>query len=249
MKKHSFPNYKKALSVVLSLSYVLQLLSLGISHYFLKPSADGEWAFLIGFWGINILLIFLVNFFHTGVPKSLRNCSSILISLMMSGCYFYALCYRIYWLAIVLFISITVITFLLRYIGMLKFSCCENEKYSNEESIIRISIYILPTIFLSVVCRHVENVLPHSFFSMFVRFVYFVVAFFLIAFTYLLWYKNMEKTIPNNQLIAEIIWLMICFSAFVIGMEYFKDFVFIIVLPMLGIVPILIRHKKTKFEK
>jgi len=59
----------------------------------------------------------------------------------------------------------------------------------------------------------------------------------------------MEKTIPNNQLIAEIIWLMICFSAFVIGMEYFKDFVFIIVLPMLGIVPILIRHKKTKFEK
>ena len=36
MKKYSFLNYKKSLSIVLSLIYILQLLSFGISHYFFK---------------------------------------------------------------------------------------------------------------------------------------------------------------------------------------------------------------------
>lgn len=247
MQKHSFSNYKRTLSVVLCLTYIFQFPSFGIAHYFLMPSTNNEWAFLIGFWGINILLMFLVDFFHTGMPKSLWDSFSILIFLVMSSGYFFTLYYCIYWLTIVLTVFITIITFALRYVWTHKFNYkyCENTKYLKEESIIRLSMYILPTIFLSVICSHIENVIPHSFFSIFVRFVYFIIAFSLIAITYLTWYNNMEKTIPYNQLTLEIIWLLTSFSVFVIGIEYFKNSVLTFLFPILGIIPILLRHKKT----
>lgn len=246
MKKYSFANYKTKLSFLLCLIYILQLPFWGISHYFLKPTTDNGWAFLIGFWGINILLIFFLDFFHFGMPKSPWNFCSILIFLLMSSCYFYTLSYRIYWLTMVLTIFITIIIFALRCVWTHKFNyqSYENTKCLKEESIIRISLYILPTVFLSIICDHIESIIPYSSFSMFVRFLYFIIAFCLIAITYLMWYKNIEKTIPRNRLTLEIIWLLTCFSVFVMRIEYFKNSILTLLLPILGITPILIRHKK-----
>ena len=246
MEKYSFAYYKNSLSFVLCLIYILQLPSFGISHYFLKPTTENEWAFLIGFWGMNILLIFLVDFFHFGMPKSPWVFCTILIPFVMSICYFYTLWYRIYWLTMVLTVFVAIMTFVLRCIWTHKFSCrsFENTKSLKEESIIRLSLYILPSIFLSFICNHIENVIPGSFFAVFVRFIYFIIAFSLVAITYLMWYKNTERTLPCNYLILEIIWLLTCFSIFAIGIEYLKNSLLTFLLPVLGITPILIRHKK-----
>ena len=246
MEKYSFANYKNSVSFVVCLVYILQLPAFGISHYFLKPTMDNEWAFLIGFWGMNILLIFLVDFFHFGIPKSPRDFCSILIPFVMSICYFYMLCYRIYWLTVVLTVFVAIITFVLRCIWTHRFSyqSCENIKCLKEESIIRLSLYILPPIFFSIICNHIENVIPDSFFSVFVRVICFLIAFLLVAITYIMWYKNTEKTLPHNDLMLEIIWLLVCFSVFAIGIEYFKNSLLTFILPVLGVSPILIRHKK-----
>lgn len=248
MEKYSFANYKNNLSLVLCLIFILQFPSFGVAHYFLDSTFENEWAFSIAFWGINILLIFLIDFFHFGIPKSPLSFCSILIPFAMSICYFYTLRYRIYWLTVAFTVFVTIMTFSLRYIWAYKSiqQPKENTQSLKEESIIRLSLYILPPIFSSVICNHIKNAIPDSFFSFFVRFIYFIIAFSIVVITYIMWYKNTEKALSRNVLILEAIWLLICFSMSAIAIEYLENSLLTFFLPFLGIVPILMRHKETK---
>ena len=247
MDQYSFSKYKRTLSFILCLTYILQFPIFGILHYFIKSSTDNEWVFLVSFGGLNILLIFLLNFFHIGMPKTLLDICPITIFLLMSGCYFYTLYYRVYWMTIVMNILITIASLALRYTWTQKFSSiyCEDTEYLKEESTIRFSIYVLPTIVMDFICNHIENVIPNTCFSILVRLLYFVIAFGLIATTYFLWYGNIEKIISYKQLILEIMWLLVLFLIFIVKIQHFNNTVLALILPICGIIPILIRHKNT----
>ncbi len=247
MKQDSFLQYKRKISWVLCLAYLLQLPFFGIANYFLQSSADDIWVFGIGFWGLNVVLIFLLDFFHVGFSKSPCDLLPALIFLALSGGYYCALSYRAYWISAVLIAFCAVATFLLRRFW--NRSC--NRRYPGnkdcftEESVVRFAIYTLPAILLATVCTHIENVLPSSFFSVLVRSLYFVTASALIVTTHLAWYKGV-KGLTYKQLLPEVLWLLIAFLIFVATVGLFKNAFPAFLLPIGGIIPVLIRHKKTK---
>ena len=246
MNQHSFSKYKRTLSFVLCLTYILHLPILCIAHYFMESTSASDWVFFVGFGGLNILLIFIVNFFHKGMPKTISDFCHIMIYLFMSGCCFYTLYWRAYWMTIVMSILITIISLTFRLLWNRNFFdlYSEGTDYLKEESSIRLSIYLLPTIFMVVICNHIENAVPDSSLSLVIHLIFFVIAFEIITTTYLLWYKNTEKTISYKQLMPEIIWLFISFLIFIVSIQYLVNTVFSLILPVCGIVPILIRHKR-----
>ena len=248
MQKNEFLNYKKTFSVILCFTYVLQFPFFLAANFFLQQNTNNEWAFLVGFWSINILLIFIIDFFHFGMQKNFLSFCSTIIYLITSCCYFLALYHQIYLISILAIIFTTITAFVMRLLWMRGFNLryLEITTDSKEESVIRISIYILPTILLSVVCSHIANVIPDSYFSIFIRLVYFAVAFCIIATNYLLWYINMFPAAPRKPLFLEVLWLAVCYLIFIVGIECFRESICGFIVPTLGITPILIRHKNTQ---
>ena len=246
MGKHLFCKYKKALSIVLCLNYILQLPVWIFLHFFLQKSENNDWAFLVGFWGLNILLIFLVNFFHIGLPTTHKKFFPLLFFLILSGCFFAALEHKIYWASILLFVSVCSIVLIARCIWVGKFDkrYCEKAEHMQEESVIGFSIYVLPTAVLSVICVHLLNIIPYSMPFIFVCLLCSTVAFNLIFFTRIIWCKMLFATKSSRQVLLEFFWLLICYLCFVLGAILFKNTVSTFFLPWLGVAPILIRHKK-----
>ena len=247
MEKEAFYKYKKTMSLILCCAYILQLAAFCFVHRFLTASEDEGWVFLIGFWGINFMMIVLVRYFHEGKPEFLRDYTSTSIFLGLTGGIYFSLSHRMDWLTIALVGLISLLIFVLRYGWTRKFSCKygENTDYLKEEAVIRFSLYIFPAILLAVVGRHVEDVIPHSFLSLFVCVVCFTIAFSLIVPTYIMWYRNLEKAVPYKELAPDLIWLLGCFLVFVTGVQSIGFSPLSLLLPIIGIVPVLLRHKET----
>ncbi len=247
----SFSKYKKTSSVVLCLIYILQLAAFGMAHYFYESSEDGDWVFLIGFWAMNITLIFLLDLFHAGIPKSLSNwnVSTILLFFVLSICYFYTLEHHLYWMSAVLAFFIAAIAFLLRYFWTRRFNhkYSENTKYVKDESVIRFLIYF-SLILLCAICAHIDNVSPHSFICTYVKIVYITVVFSIISAIYFMWYSYVNKKTPQYRIILKIIWLLLCFGASLLKFSFLQNFNLMLVLPVLGVAPIIFHDdpKETK---
>jgi len=64
MEKNAFIHYKKTVSWVLCISYVIQLFFWIAIHHCIPQTSDINWVFNVGFWGLNFLLIFAIAFFH-----------------------------------------------------------------------------------------------------------------------------------------------------------------------------------------
>ena len=65
-----FCKYKKRLSIVLCLTYILQFPFWFSLHFLGEKTEIFAWAFSVGFWGLNGFMLFLVDFFHVGLPKT-----------------------------------------------------------------------------------------------------------------------------------------------------------------------------------
>lgn len=249
MGQCSFLKYKNFISLLLCSSYILQLLVFSIINYCENFSGKDIWTFQIGFWGINLLLIFLLDFFHIGIPQKSYDFFTIILLLLMSGGCYCTLYYQIHWgltIALIVIIAIVLMIFRYHWCIKLKIQYFENQSSLKEETIVRFSLYLLPTLFSSVICYHIENVSSSSTFAILIQLLYVIIAFAIISSTYVKWYRCIKKVVPYKDLIIEIIWLSISFLVFMIGIKCFKNVIMSICLPILGIIPIFIRHKNTK---
>ena len=233
------------MSIILILIYLAQLAVWGVTNFFLPTTTNNDWAFLIGFWGMNFLLIFITDFFHVGIPKTISDCCSIIPFLIISTGYFFTLYYKIYWISIIIFLGAIFLMFSMRYYWLHKFSnrYYDEHIYLKEESTIRLSIYVLPVIFLSSICGHFANVTFGSLFFVLVCIVYFVVSVVLITTTYIMWNKIYYNK-SFKQVWLEIIWLILWCLIYIFGIGYFRGTIFTFILPILSIIPILIFHKE-----
>lgn len=240
-----FYRYKKRLSNVLCLTYVLQFPFWFSLHFFLEKTEIFAWAFSVGFWGINGMMLFLVDFFHVGMPKTRKAFVPVVLFLILSGGFFFSLKHRIYEIAVLLFFCLLFATFIMRYLWLRIFKdrYREEQKNMQEESAIRFSIYVLPTVVSSFIFGHLTNIIPHSLLLVFICLVYSIISFTLIAITYIVWCKEMLKSKTPKRLWVEILWLSICYFLILVDIIVFKNSVVVFFLPFLGIAPILMHHK------
>ena len=245
MEKNAFIHYKKTVSWVLCISYVVQLFFWIAIHHCIPQTSDINWVFNVGFWGLNFLLIFAIAFFHLHKNNPRYVFGGFMLFTALSTCSFCLSCYDIIW-ANILTLFIVLITFLFRKKWV---NNCEhyykNMKYLCEESPIRITLYLLPPIFLTVIGVHIENILPNSKFSLIVVLVYLTFAYAIITTTYFAWYLNIMNKVSARILFVDIVWLFVCFSSYIAILNCSDSFLLAIIPPMLGITPILDRHKRT----
>ena len=245
-----FCKYKKRLSIVLCLTYILQFPFWFSLHFLGEKTEIFAWAFSVGFWGLNGFMLFLVDFFHVGLPKTGKAFVPFVLLLILSGGFFFSLEYRIYEIAVLLFFCLLLATLAMRHLWLriLEERCREEQKNLQEESVVRFSIYILPTVVSSFIFGHLTNIIPHSLLLVFICLVYSCVAFILIATTYTAWCKWMLQAKASKRLWVRILWLSICYFFILADVIVFKSSVIAFFLPFLGIAPILMHHKNDTEE-
>ena len=243
MEKSSFVHYKKTVSLVLCICYVLQFFFWTITRHFISQTTDVNWIFNVSFWGMNCLLIFEITFFNEPKNNSVPNFLEFYSFIALSIAHFFLVYYNTLF-ALIFILFIAIVTFLFRKKSVSKYEhFYENEEFMNMESTVRISLYMLPVVLFTCICIHINSVIPTSKLCLIIEFAYLIFTYSIIATTYLTWYNNILNKTPFKKLLFDVLWLLSCLLIFLILLKLIKQEMLAIILPSVGVLPILYHHK------